>query len=114
MVLCYFETLRPCSRAVHELGFGKRLMPASTWWHVLARSGICEPQVAREIQIHSMLHHEHIIALYGAFEDSKHVYLVQEYAVGATLLIAPERQWVVLAMVIAGCRQSPRSPLDAV
>ena len=32
-----------------------------------------------------MLHHEHIIALYGAFEDSKHVYLVQEYAVGALL-----------------------------
>ena len=39
--------------------------------------------MAREIEIHCMLHHEHIIALYGAFEDSKHVYLVQEFAVGA-------------------------------
>ena len=45
----------------------------------------CNVQVAREIQIHSTLHHDHIIALYGAFEDSKHVYLVQEFAVGATL-----------------------------
>ncbi len=42
-------------------------------------------QVAREIQIHSTLHHEHIIALYGSFEDAKHVYLVQEFAVGAAL-----------------------------
>lgn len=40
-------------------------------------------QVAREIQIHSHLQHEHIIQLYGAFEDSKHVYLVQEYASGS-------------------------------
>ena len=42
-------------------------------------------KVAREIQIHSTLHHEHIIALYGSFEDAKHVYLVQEFAVGAAL-----------------------------
>jgi serine/threonine protein kinase len=40
-------------------------------------------QVAREIQIHSGLVHDHIIALYGAFEDGKHVYLVQEFAPGA-------------------------------
>jgi len=39
-------------------------------------------QVAREIQIHSGLDHEHIVGLYGAFEDGKHVYLVQEFAPG--------------------------------
>lgn len=39
--------------------------------------------MAREIQIHSGLEHDHIIALYGAFEDGKHVYLVQEFAPGA-------------------------------
>jgi serine/threonine protein kinase len=45
-------------------------------------SAVCW-QVAREIQIHSGLVHDHIIALYGAFEDGKHVYLVQEFAPGA-------------------------------
>lgn len=39
-------------------------------------------QVAREIQIHSGLDHEHVVELYGAFEDGKHVYLVQEFAPG--------------------------------
>jgi len=68
-------------------------------------------QVAREIQIHSTLHHEHIIALYGAFEDSKHVYLVQEFAVGATLLVAPEMNWVVLGLLIADCRRAPQNCL---
>ena len=45
-------------------------------------------QVAREIQIHSGLVHDHIIALYGAFEDGKHVYLVQEFAPGALCSIS--------------------------
>lgn len=45
--------------------------------------GAVRVQVAREIQIHSALVHDHIIALYGAFEDGKHVYLVQEFAPGA-------------------------------
>ena len=40
--------------------------------------------MAREIQIHSGLVHDHIIALYGAFEDGKHVYLVQEFAPGTS------------------------------
>jgi serine/threonine protein kinase len=39
-------------------------------------------QVAREIQIHKGLDHPHIVQLYAAFEDSKHVYLVQEFAAG--------------------------------
>ena len=43
-------------------------------------------QVAREIQIHSGVEHEHIIRLYGAFEDGKHVYLVQEFAPGVSSL----------------------------
>lgn len=41
-------------------------------------------QVAREIQIHASLDHPHIIGLFGAFEDIKHVYLVQEFAPGAS------------------------------
>ena len=40
-------------------------------------------QVQREIRIHSQLQHEHIIALYAAFEDAEHVYLALEYANGA-------------------------------
>lgn len=39
-------------------------------------------QVQREIRIHSQLQHESIIAFYGAFEDSEHVYLALEYAAG--------------------------------
>lgn len=37
----------------------------------------------REIRIHGQLQHEHIIQLYGAFEDAEHVYLALEYAGGA-------------------------------
>lgn len=44
-----------------------------------------QPQVEREIRIHSQLDHPNIIKLYGAFEDGKHVYLVQEYAAGGDL-----------------------------
>ena len=40
-------------------------------------------QVQREIRIHGQLQHEHIIALYAAFEDAEHVYLALEYANGA-------------------------------
>ena len=40
-------------------------------------------QVQREIRIHSQLQHQNIITLYGAFEDSEHVYLALEYASGA-------------------------------
>ncbi len=42
-------------------------------------------QVEREIRIHSQLDHPNIVQLYAAFEDSKHVYLVQEYAAGGDL-----------------------------
>lgn len=34
----------------------------------------------REIRIHIVQNHEYIIKLYAAFEDEKHVYMVQEYA----------------------------------
>lgn len=43
-------------------------------------------QVQREIRIHGQLQHEHIIALYAAFEDAEHVYLALEYANGACML----------------------------
>ncbi|KAK9861181.1 hypothetical protein WJX84_005607 [Apatococcus fuscideae] len=42
-------------------------------------------QVEREIRLHAALQHEHIIQLYGAFEDEKHVYLAQEFATGGDL-----------------------------
>ena len=35
----------------------------------------------REIRIHIVQNHQNIIKLYAAFEDEKHVYMVQEYAV---------------------------------
>ena len=51
-------------------------------------------QVQREIRIHSQLQHENIIALYGAFEDSEHVYLALEYASGAPF--APSSMFTLL------------------
>lgn len=36
--------------------------------------------ILREINIHHRLVHRHIIMLYGAFQDPKHIVLVQEYA----------------------------------
>lgn len=75
--------LQRCSTWLLALGAGEVLMPAQADAVIATLVGVV--QVAREIQIHSTLHHEHIIALYGAFEDSKHVYLVQEFAVGAPL-----------------------------
>lgn len=38
-------------------------------------------QVEREIRLHINLNHENIIRLFAAFEDEKHVYMVQEFAV---------------------------------
>lgn len=35
----------------------------------------------REVRLHINLHHENIIHLFAAFEDEKHVYMVQEFAV---------------------------------
>jgi serine/threonine protein kinase len=63
--------------------------------------------VAREIQVHSGLVHDHIIALYGAFEDGKHVYLVQEFAPGMlSFILLPEPAFTTCAAV---CRsQSAR------
>jgi aurora kinase len=37
-------------------------------------------QVEREIRIHIQLDHVNIIKLFAAFEDEKHVYMVQEFA----------------------------------
>ncbi len=36
----------------------------------------------REVRLHASLQHDHIIQLYGAFEDDRHVYLAQEFATG--------------------------------
>lgn len=54
-------------------------------------------QVLREIRLHIALYHEHIINMYGAFEDEKYVYLVLEMANGvspvASCLILPISYW---------------------
>eukprot|EP00951_Prasinocladus_malaysianus_P008429 scaffold61029_cov24-Prasinocladus_malaysianus.AAC.1 len=42
-------------------------------------------QVKREVDLHCSLSHPNIIDLYGAFEDDKHYYLVQEFAYGGDL-----------------------------
>lgn len=44
-------------------------------------------KVEREIRLHAALQHEHIIQLYGAFEDDRHVYLAQEFATGTSQLL---------------------------
>jgi serine/threonine protein kinase len=41
---------------------------------------VCRYQVEREIRIHIQLDHVNIIKLFAAFEDEKHVYMVQEFA----------------------------------
>lgn len=50
----------------------------------------------REIRLHSELQHENIVALYAAFEDRDHVYLLQEHASGARCAVllgdAPETE----------------------
>ena len=63
--------------------------------------GAVRVQVAREIQIHSGLVHDHIIALYGAFEDGKHVYLVQEFAPGAPRYYIPLKPEIIFAQCAA-------------
>ena len=42
-------------------------------------------QLRREIEIHSHLHHDNILQLYGFFFDEKKVYLIMEYASGGEL-----------------------------
>ena len=45
-------------------------------------TGMVAWQVEREVRLHASLQHDHIIQLYGAFEDDRHVYLAQEFATG--------------------------------
>jgi len=42
----------------------------------------CAPplQIFREVKLHSALSHEHVVKLYGAFQEGDQVVLVQEYA----------------------------------
>ncbi|KAG2453971.1 hypothetical protein HYH02_001017 [Chlamydomonas schloesseri] len=42
-------------------------------------------QVARELDIHARLHHEHIVHLFGAFRDGDLILFVQEYMRGGSL-----------------------------
>lgn len=37
-------------------------------------------QIFREVHLHSSLSHDHVIKLYGAFQQADQVVLVQEYA----------------------------------
>ena len=48
-------------------------------------SPLYQHQVFREIQIHAKMRHEHIVELFGAFEDSSAFYLIMEYAPGGDL-----------------------------
>ena len=42
-------------------------------------------QLKREIEIHSHLRNEHVIRLFGYFQDAKSIYIVLEYAKGGEL-----------------------------
>ncbi|GKT16058.1 Aurora kinase A [Aduncisulcus paluster] len=53
----------------------KRQLEKEKVWH----------QVGREIDIQSHLAHEHILGLYGCFEDERRIYLILEYAGGGEL-----------------------------
>ena len=68
------------------------------WCHAVCVSTVL--QVAREIQIHAGLDHPHIIGLYGAFEDTKHVYLVQEFAPGASSPPSPLAGRILLCLPV--------------
>ena len=59
-------------------------MTQCDWTQLSTTQLILLSQVEREIRIHSRLSHENIIQLYSAFEDDSNVYMVQEYATGAS------------------------------
>jgi serine/threonine protein kinase len=42
-------------------------------------------QLRREIEIHTHLHHENVLRMYGFFFDEKRVYIILEYAAGGEL-----------------------------
>jgi aurora kinase len=67
----YHATCRQSGQAVVLKSYSKRRLSNLNWY-----------QVDRELRLHSALGHENIIALYAAFEDADHVFLVQEYAAG--------------------------------
>jgi serine/threonine protein kinase len=64
-------------------------------------------QIEREMNVQALLHHPHILQIYGAFEDDTFVYLVQQLAdrgdvyraVLAPRLRLTEPQIVTLIMV---------------
>lgn len=99
-------------------GFVQELLQSLCVLHIGTNHRVPAVQVAREIQIHSALEHEHIITLYGAFEDGKHVYLVQEFAPGVMVVAAwaasepvqgvPVHCWNRQPCWVCGCARSRR------
>ncbi|KAK9824130.1 hypothetical protein WJX72_008012 [[Myrmecia] bisecta] len=49
-------------------------------------SDVTRRQVEREIEIHSRVHHQHIIDLYAVFEDESSIYMVEEFAARGDLM----------------------------
>ena len=46
---------------------------------------MCVTQVAREVQLHSTLVHEGVIAMYAAWKDPTYVYMAIEWAAGVSI-----------------------------
>ncbi|GFH30012.1 protein kinase domain-containing protein, partial [Haematococcus lacustris] len=69
----------------HACGHMKRpslITPSMCMLHVMLLPGcaLCRMEIFREVKLHSGLSHEHIIRLFGAFQQADQVVLVQEFA----------------------------------
>lgn len=39
----------------------------------------CLPQIDKEIELHRLLHHRHVVQFYHYFEDRENIYILLEY-----------------------------------
>lgn len=93
-----------CKRVSHPQSASLCVDAKATWPPAAAARA---PQVFREIEIHSRLHHRHIVQLYGVFRQEQYVVLVQEYARGGDL-------HRILANRLLGGRLPERQAIDTV
>ncbi|XP_033926809.1 inactive serine/threonine-protein kinase PLK5-like [Melopsittacus undulatus] len=86
--------------------------PSSRLGDPWAAAGLLPMQVEQEQELHSRLHHRHIVCLHGHFADHHHVYLLLEYCSRRSLadilqvrgmLTEPEVRYYLL-QVISGLR----------
>lgn len=90
---------------------GGRSMFAIKTYRKDAMSALSLHQVKREIAIHAALRHDHVVDLWGAFEDDARIVLIMELAEGGDLLgvlernggfLSEERAAAMMRQIVAG------------